>query len=287
MKWYKKYEDLYVYRMRKKPPKMPLNDYIAKYKESGDERFLQYFLHYYESAINDRTGAFCENHGVFHHFCDIKQTIIITMIDLVGKYDPAAGASLITFTNKHVTAAVHDYIRQNCGVICASEYDYDNLRNVMASYSDNPENADAERVQAAMERTGLKADAVRQHLYHGDLFRYSESLTGGDWQNEDDGYLQLVERIGDIFDTPEYIVLKKSLYEAIAAAVDGLPFRERRIILDYCGLERDANWFKEACPMFKTELAARLHIGSVHAVDSNFRRAVATLREKLESLGWV
>ena len=63
MNWYIPKKQLNMYRMKKKPPKMPMNDCIIQYKQSGDKRFLQYFLHYYESALNWRTEDFCERYG--------------------------------------------------------------------------------------------------------------------------------------------------------------------------------------------------------------------------------
>ncbi len=278
-------EDRYMYKM-KKPPKMPLNDCIIQYKQTVDERFLQYFLHFYEPTLNKRTESFCEQYGQFHHFLDIKQTIVTTLLTQIDRYDPSVGASLLTFTQKHVDAAVHDYIRLNSGVTCAGEYDYDNLRNIMAIMGEISEVTPAERLQAAIDKTGLPEKDVRQHIQHGDLFRYSESLTRGN-RDDDGDYLQLIELIGSIYDSPEYIVIEKFLYEALVAAVDKLPYKEKRLLLSYYGLERIENRFKETEPTPKLVLAARLHIGKIQAVDDNARRAIALLRTALEKQGWV
>jgi len=275
-----------MYRMKKKPPEIPLNDCIVRYKQSGDEKYLQYFLHFYESKLNWRTEDFCERYGQLNHFQDIKQIIVTTIVTQIDKYDPDAGANLITFTDKHVDAAVHDYIRQNCGVICASEYDYDNLRNIMFIFNEVSESTETERIQTAMDKTGLSEKAVRQHLQHGDMFQYSESLTGG-YRDDEDGYMQLIERIGDIYDSPEYLVLEKLFYEALVIAVDELPRKESRLICGYYGLERHENRFTEIEPIPKQILAARLHIGKIQAVDDNVRRAVALLRTELKKQGWI
>jgi len=77
------------------------------------------------------------------------------------------------------------------------------------------------------------------------------------------------------------------LYEAIVNAVDSLPRKESRLILDYFGLERYENRFKDIESVSKEILAARLHIGKVQAVDENALRAVAILRVKLEESGWI
>jgi hypothetical protein len=56
---------------------------------------------------------------------------------------------------------VHDYIRLNSGVTCAGEYDYDNLRNIMAIMGEISEVTPAERLQAAIDKTGLPEKDVR------------------------------------------------------------------------------------------------------------------------------
>ena len=286
VEWKIPIEQLYMYQMKKKPQKIPLNDYIVRYKQTGSEWFLQCFLHLYESRINRRTESFCLQYGQLHHFLDIKQTIIAAIMAKIEDYDPDAGASLITYTYKHIEAEVRDYIRKNCGAVNASEYDYDNLRNIMAINSSESGASEADRIQAAMDRTGLSEESVKQHLQYGELFLYTEDINSVH-ENDEDGDLQLIERIGNIHNSPEYIVYEKMLYEAIVTAVDSLPRKEKRLIFDYYGLERYDNRFRDIEPVSKEILAARLHIGKVQAVDENARRAVALLRSELEKANWI
>ena len=96
-----------------------------------------------------------------------------------------------------------------------------------------------------------------------------------------------LERVGDIRSNPEYIVLKKMLYTAIAQAVDNLSYRDNRIVLDYCGLKRFRDWLKSAKLISKEQLAAYIHVGKIQAVDNNFRRAISTIRVKLKRQGWI
>ena len=278
-------EASYMYRMEAKLPKMPLNDYIVRYKQTGDEQYLRYFLHCYERTLNYRTRMYCEDYGLLSHFEDIKQIIVITMLEQLEKYDPDADASLITFTELHVTEAVHNYIRQHCRVLVSSKYDYDNLRKVMAINNENLDLSEAERVDKIAEETGLNENKIRMHLHRGALFLNSVSFDE-EPEDADEDYIPLIERVADIRSDPEYIILKKMFYEAIVAAVDGLSFKDKHMILSYCGLERFKEWFNEVDPLPKELLAAHLHVGKIQVVDDNFKRAVKTLRVELEKQGW-
>ena len=278
---------LYMYQMRKKPPEMTLNDCIIQYKQTNDELLLLYFLHFSEPKLNARAESFCLQYGQIHHFQDIKQTVIRAILEKIDDYDPAKGASLITFTHWHVIDAVHEYIRENCGAVSTSEYDYDNLRNIKAIFNETSEATETERLQSAMERTGLTEEAVKQHLQYGEIFPRAEDINSGYKDDNDENSLQLIERIGDVYDNVERLVLNKMLYEALVAAVDLLPYKEKRLILDYYGLEMRENRFIDIDPIDKETLAARLHVGKMQSVDKNVRRAISLLRTELEKSGWI
>ena len=96
-----------------------------------------------------------------------------------------------------------------------------------------------------------------------------------------------LERVGDIRSNPEYIVIKKMIYTAIAQVVDNLSYRDNRIVLDYCGLQSFKDWFKTVQPISKEQLAAYLHVGKIQAVDNNFRKAIETLKADLKQQGWI
>lgn len=281
-------EDMYSYRLQEKPPEVNhINDYIIKYKVTGDERFLEYYFHCYESDLNKRTMLFCNTYGVQNHFSDIKQTIVMTMIGLINKYDPTYNIPLTTFAYRYIRAAVRKYIRESCGAVYVSEHHHKNLRNVMVAYNGDLEATSSERLQNTANETGLNPDTIREHLNLGEYFLYYESLYDDEWNDGDENYLLLIERIGNALYSPEQIVMKKMLYEAIATCVDKLQFKEKRLILDYIGLERYLNWFIEVKPMEKELIAARLHLGKAQSVDYNFRKAIKMLQAELEDAGWM
>ena len=281
------YEQLHMYQIKPKPPEMPLNDYIVHYKQSGDDQHLQYFLHYYEPRLNSRAENFCLQQGYLHHFQDIKQVMLEAVLEKIDDYNPDIGATIFTFAHKHIEAVAHDYVRQNCGVINPSEYDYDNLRKIMAVFNSMPEATEAERIQTVIEKTGLSESQIHQHLQNSEPFRNPMNIDSGS-RNEDDGFLPLAEKIGDRKGNPETILLKRLLYEALISEIDALPYREYNLLLDYCGLKRYEDWFMNLeKPLEWESLAARLHVGTQEAVNENFRSAVAIVRTKLEKEHWI
>ena len=44
--------DLNMYRIIPAPPKWDLQEYIVTYLKEQDERYLSWFLHYYEKKLN-------------------------------------------------------------------------------------------------------------------------------------------------------------------------------------------------------------------------------------------
>jgi DNA-directed RNA polymerase specialized sigma subunit len=275
-----------MYQIKPKPPDMHLNDYIVRYKQSGDEQYLRHFLHCYEPRLNTRAENFCLQQGYLHHFQDIKQAMLEAVLEKISDYNPDTGASLLTYAHRHIEAAAHEYVRQNCGTVSPSEYDYDNLRTIMAIFNSMPEATETEKIQAAIEKTGLSEKQVYQHLQNSETFRNPMDIDSGS-RNEDDGFLPLAEKIGDVSGNPETILLKRLLYEALIVEVDALPYKEYHLLLDYCGLKRYEDWFIDLNkPLAWEILAARLHVGTQEAVNENFRNAAAIVRKKLEEAHW-
>jgi len=286
MRWFIPSEQLFMYRLQKAPSNMRLNDYIVVHKRTGDEQYLAYFLHQYEALLNIRTEKFCEHYGQLQHFQDIKQTIVASMVTKLHDYDPTIGANFTQYTELYVTEAVIDYIRQNCGAVSINESSFDTLREITAIYYADPQASVEERLREIKKQKGYNEEKVHEFLRYGELFRYSESLNDMGI-GEENGLIPFAECIGDVFGDPEYIVLKKLIIEAIAAAVDELSYRDQRLFLHYIGLQRVGDVFADDEPLPKTMIAAHSQIGSVDAVNKRFKQIVRKLKDELEKQAWI
>ena len=286
MRWFIPLEQLFMYRQKKTPPNMRLNDYIAEYKRTGDEQHLAYFLHHYEPTLNTRAEKFCERYGQLQHFQDIKQAIVAAMLAKLPDYDPDVGADFTQYTDLYVAEAVIDCIRQNCGAVSINESAFDTLREITAIYYAGPQASAEERLREIKKQKGYDEKKVYEFLRYGELFRYSASLDAVE-VDEEEGRVPLAERIGDVFGNPEYIVLKKLFIEAIAAAVDALGYRDLRLFLAYVGLRRAGDGFADDEPLSKAMIAAHSQIGSVNAINKRFKQIVHRIKDELEKQGWV
>jgi len=275
-----------MYRLKKAPPNIRLNDYIADYKRTGDEQYLAYFLHHYEAMLNIRTEKFCEHYGQLQHFQDIKQTIVAAMFAKLHDYDPVIGADFTQYTDLYVAEAVLGYIRQCCGAVSINESASDTLREITAIYYADPQASVEERLREIKRQKGYDEKKVHEFLRYGELFRYSVSLNDVE-VDEEGGRVPLAERIGDPFGNPEYIVLKKLFIEAIAAAVDALGYRDLRLFLHYIGLRRVGDGFADDEPLPKAMIAAHSQIGSVDAVNKRFKQLIRKITDELETQGWI
>ena len=286
MRWYIPLEQLYMYRQKKAPPDMRLNDYIVEYKRTGDEQYLAYFLHLYEATLNIRAEKFCEHYGQLQHFQDIKQTIVAAIFAKLPDYDLTIGADFTQYTDLYVAEAVIDYIRQCCGAVSINESAFDTLREITAIYYADPQASVEERLHEIKKQKGYDEKKVREFLRYGEYFRYSASLDAVE-VDEEEGRVPLAESIGNPFDNPEYIVLKKLFIEAIAAAVDALGYRDLRLFLHYIGLRRVGDGFADDEPSPKAMIAAYSQIGSVDGVNKRFKQIIRKIKDELETQGWI
>ena len=285
-RWFIPLEQLFMYRLKKAPPDIRLNDYVVEYKRTDDEQYLAYFLHHYEATLNIRAEKFCERYGQLQHFQDIKQTIVAAMFVKLSDYDPAIGTDFTQYTDLYVADAVMEYIRQNCGAVSINESAFDTLREITAIHYADPQASVEERVWEIKKQKGYDEKKVYEFLRYGELFRYSTSLNDVE-VDEDEGRAPLSECIGDPFGNPEYIVLKRLFIEAIAAAVDTLGYRDLRLFLRYIGLRRVGDGFADDEPLSKTKIAAHSQIGSVDAVNKRFKQIIRKIKDELEKQGWV
>ena len=70
-------EDLYLYRIKPAPPKVDdFQEYIALYFAEKDEKYLSWFLHYYEPRLNTVIMQTVQETAMQGHFADLKQAYI-------------------------------------------------------------------------------------------------------------------------------------------------------------------------------------------------------------------
>ena len=86
-----------MYRLDPAPPKLPAQEYIVRYLTEKEDKYLAWYLHDQEPALNELAQAACERYAMTEHFADIKQAAVCGILAALQKYDPAVGAPFAAF----------------------------------------------------------------------------------------------------------------------------------------------------------------------------------------------
>ncbi len=162
-------KELYIYRLSPVPPrKDDLQEYIELYLTEKDEKYLSWFLHYYEPTLNTTVMGIVQRYAMFGHFLDIKEACVLGILWALEKYNPNGGTPFITYKTRIMWEEIHNYIRtMRTGFTVQSNDEYQNLRNVMLLYAAYNSRNDPETLKRISDEVGLSEKTVSEILRSG------------------------------------------------------------------------------------------------------------------------
>ena len=277
-----------MYRMETEPPEMTADEYISLYKETGNSFYLDCFFHRYENWVSKKATGFCNDYGQERHFEDMKQVLVMEILRLIPRYNPATGVSFIKYIDVYLRPAARQFVRLYGGTFTPTPEDYKILRKVSAIYYhiDNREKSEDERVQAVREQSPeLSEEDVALFIEMGKHFKYPMRLDYN--AKDDDGFKTLRARLVHDTDPPIVeMIIRTERYKIIVDLIESeLSYKERSILLDakgirclYCGRVGKERSKEEICGDFE--------IGRNQTVDNIVKRIGRKLKMSLEELGW-
>lgn len=154
-------KDLNMYRIVPAPPKWDLQEYIVNCLKEKDNRYLAWFLHYYEKTLNNNVQEYMRKLFMPEHFADMKQAYIAGLLKSFKNYDIEQGAPFILFKERYVEGEILDYVRSmRTGFTAQSIAEYAKLRKAMAiwdkyerDYSDETLIKVADELEETVENT--------------------------------------------------------------------------------------------------------------------------------------
>ena len=159
-----------MYRLDPAPPKLPAQEYIVHYLTEKKDKYLTWYLHDQEPALNKLAQAACERYAMTEHFADIKQAAVCGILAALQKYDPAIGAPFAAFQKRYIQDGIDDYIRTaQSGVITMTADTYPVLRRIMAIYHLNGDDCSDSSIQRIADETGMDTKTVRRYIAIGTL----------------------------------------------------------------------------------------------------------------------
>jgi len=290
-------KDLHIYRLDPAPPKYEsYQTYFDLYFAEKDEKYLSWFLHYYENELNTKARGFVNEYAMYGHFLDLKQAFVMGMMEALQRYDISRGVPFLVFKELPAMNAVHTYIRtMRTGYSVQSSYADEQLRKVMWQYAEHGYRYDEEAIAAISNETGISTKNVEEILQGGllnmsitDFYRHC-----GDEDSEE----SMEEVAADGTSQTEELYFRMEKAEEVMAAFEALNYRERAIVADHLGFCRDcyATYYydtddlnEDGNPKRKPrrkvpfiELAVEHSLASPDTADKTYRRALAKMRQKL------
>ena len=145
-----------MYHLDPPPPKLTAQEYIIRYLTEKEDKYLRWYLHNQEPAINKIAQAVCERYAMSEHFADIKQAAVFGILTALQKYDPTIGAPFTAFQKQYIKDSIDDYIRTaQSGVVTMTADTYPILRRIMAIYHQNGDDCGNDSIQKISDEIGM------------------------------------------------------------------------------------------------------------------------------------
>ena len=157
-----------MYRLDPAPPKLPTQEYIIRYLPEKEDKYLAWYLHDQEPALNKLVQTACERYGMTEHFSDMKQAAVCGILTALQKYDPAVGAPFVAFQKRYIQDSIEDYIRTaQSGAVTMTPDTYPVLRRIMAIYHRDGDNGNDETIERIADEVGMEYMTVKRYLAIG------------------------------------------------------------------------------------------------------------------------
>lgn len=233
-------EDLYRYRLAPAPPKKDdFQDYIDLYFSEKDEKYLSWFLHYYEPTLNTQTMTVVQEYSMRGHFIDLKQAAVFGIMKALANYDIFLGVPFLVYKEHYVKNEVDNYIRtMRTGYTVQSGDEYKLLRKAMALYNkygksdeDTIARIAAELGKNVKDTKELIATRLRNMSYAEFYRKYAD----------EDGETSAEDVTRDDTTDPEKVFFDEWRADAVFDRYEKLDIRERSMIADHLGFCRECH----------------------------------------------
>ena len=282
-----------MYRLDPAPPKLPAQEYIVRYLTENEDKYLAWYLHDQEPALNKLVQAACERYAMAEHFADIKQAAVCGILTALQKYDSAVGAPLVAFQKRYIQDSIDDYIRTaQSGVITMTADTYPVMRRIMAIYHLNGDGCSDSCIQRIADETGMGEKSVRKYIAIGTL---NERRVDFYRQYDEDGEETAEDISVDTTSQPDKMYFRAVLYDALHEAYGSLTYREQRTVAKHLGF-CDACWsvrkavlingeieYKPIKPMTFEEISHSASRRSDKASERTYNNALEKMRKALLS----
>ena len=237
-------QDLYRYRLAPAPPKKDdFQDYIDLYFAEKDEKYLSWFLHYYEPTLNTQMMTAVQEYSMRGHFVDMKQAAVYGILKALSNYDIFLGVPFLVYKEYYVKNEIDDYIRtMRTGYTVQSNDEYKLLRRAMALYNKYGKSDDETIARIAAE-LGKNVKDTREIITAG-LRNMSYAEFYRQYADED-GESSAEDVTRDDTTDPAKMFFDEWRADAVFDRYKKLDIRERSMIAEHLGFCRECHGILE------------------------------------------
>ena len=237
-------QDLYRYRLAPAPPKKDdFQDYIDLYFAEKDEKYLSWFLHYYEPTLNTQMMTAVQEYSMRGHFVDMKQAAVYGILKALSNYDISLGVPFLVYKEYYVKNEIDDYIRtMRTGYTVQSNDEYKLLRRAMALYNKYGKSDDETIARIAAE-LGKNVKDTREIITAG-LRNMSYAEFYRQYADED-GESSAEDVTRDDTTDPAKMFFDEWRADAVFDRYKKLDIRERSMIAEHLGFCRECHGILE------------------------------------------
>ena len=293
-------KELVIYRLIPAPPKEnDLQKYILNYLAQKEDKYISWFLHYYERTLNEKSMAIVQDYAMYGHFLDIKQAYVIGLLKALQDYDPERGVPFIVYKEYAAMREVHEYIRtMRTGFTVQSNDEYLRLRKAMRLFHEYGGKADDDTIKKVADNIGTStedaAEIIRcgmQNMQFADYYR----------QYADEDSEESREEVAhDSSSEPDKIFFNLERTEAVMKAFENFNYRERAMISAHLGfcMECYATHYydkddldEDGRPTLKplpkeafVDIAIDHGLASPDTADKTYRKALGKMKKELKKI---
>ena len=231
--------ELYIYKQKPAPPKMQLQEYIRLYLEEKDDKYLTWFLHYYEPILNNAVKGYVQEYAMPGHFADLKSACVFALIKALQNYDITKSKSFESYyTDFYIKRAVHEYVRtMRTGYTIPTEDEDARLRKIMVLYRENDYKNDDETIGRIAAELHLKPKTVSEIISAGIRnMNYTEFYKN---LADDESEVREEEYIADSYSDPLTMLLGAMRKEAVHEVFNKLNYEEQYMVAGRLGFCMD------------------------------------------------
>ena len=293
-------KELHIYRLTPAPPKEnDLQKYISNYLALKDDKYISWFLHYYERTLNEKAMAIVQDYAMYGHFLDIKQAYVIGMLKVLQDYDPERGVPFIVYKEYAAMREVHEYIRtMRTGFTVQSYDEYLRLRKAMRLFHEYGGKADDDTIKKVADNIGTSTEDATEIIRCG-----MQNMQFVDYYRQyadEDSEESREEVAHDGSSEPDKLFFKLEEAEAVMMAFENLNYRERAMVSAHLGfcmecyathyydkddLDEDGKPTRKPIPEDTfIDIAIDHGLASPDTADKTYRKALGKMKKELKKI---